>query len=621
MRIINIYFGYIVKNIWLRLLIAGFISLTSLAIVQIWFDLTKPELSGQSNQEPIAFIKQIKDDVDRRPVKRQVWQSLTKGDYVFSGEAIRTLKDSEVQIEFIEGGRSINIEPESIVLIAQNSNKELALDLMEGGASVVANESKKDDSTINLIQNGKSIVIKGSAVLSKSNTGSLEIQSNDIVQNINPFFINMNDTRLMSFKLMAPLKDKIIFTDGQFASVKLMWQSQAKDLQVKVSLGSQRSFLNTVRNVLPGDPQAADFNLNAGFHFFKMYFINQKTQKIVAESKLQRIKIVERNMPVVVNPTLNQTFLLTESQQNIQFNWTPGEYVKSYHLEVFKDVQLKNRILNKSFEKSMNFETQLPEGEYHYRLSAKFETENKLILGKVEKFNIVKKLSIENTAQTILPPPEKIEQISWVQTNYLDDLGAEEQKYIGSPEVEMKWETLKAERVSEYKIKLTPVDQPETKPFEIKSSTSVLKAKVLKPGRYIASIEGVDKSQKIVAASNPKAFVISELELLKAPLFEGGNKLVANKKGDFKVKWQSLDGAYRYKINLFDRNGKVLATQTTQNPVTTEVSFEDMSPGDYRIEVAGVDRGNRLGVFAKKIINVLDTTDLSAPRIKKLKVK
>jgi len=625
-----------VKNTWIRLLLAAFVSLTSLAIVQIWFDLTTPESLGVSAQEPIAYIRNVKDEVDKRPIKRQVWQSLTKGDYIFSGEAIRTAKNSEVQVEFVNGGHSINIEPDSIVLIAQNSNKELALDLMEGGATVTAlttqtaSEATQSVSTINLIQNGKTVLIKGHATLTKANNGSLEIQSSDITQNINPFFTMMNDTRMMSFKLVSPLKDKHIFSDGDSSFVKIQWANVPKDLLAKVALGSDRSILNLIREVQPGQSSIVDYNLSAGFYFYKIFFINPMNNKIVAESKLQKIKIIERSMPVVINPTLNQIFDIENVKQKIEFNWTEGEFVKNYILDLYKDAGLKSRIISKNFDKHQRFSVDLPEGEYFYRLSAKFETENKFIPGRIEKFVLNRKSELSNViAKPVLLPPQpvvaqpvKIEPINWIQTNYLDDRGAEEQKYVGQPELEMKWEALKGIKVSEYRIKLTPQNQNGSKPIELKTSQSIIKAKLLKPGRYIASIEGIDQSQKIIGSSNPKAFIVSELPMLSPPEFVDGNSITANKKGDFQVKWLYLDGAIKFRINLFDSKGKqVFDTKYTRTGGELSAKFEDLPPGEYKFEIAGMDKAGRFGAVAKKTVNVLDATYLIPPKLKPAKVK
>lgn len=624
------------KNTWIRLLLAAFVSLTSLAIVQIWFDLTTPESLGVSAQEPIAYIRNVKDEVDKRPIKRQVWQSLTKGDYIFSGEAIRTAKNSEVQVEFVNGGHSINIEPDSIVLIAQNSNKELALDLMEGGATVTAlttqtaSEATQSVSTINLIQNGKTVLIKGHATLTKANNGSLEIQSSDITQNINPFFTMMNDTRMMSFKLVSPLKDKHIFSDGDSSFVKIQWANVPKDLLAKVALGSDRSILNLIREVQPGQSSIVDYNLSAGFYFYKIFFINPMNNKIVAESKLQKIKIIERSMPVVINPTLNQIFDIENVKQKIEFNWTEGEFVKNYILDLYKDAGLKSRIISKNFDKHQRFSVDLPEGEYFYRLSAKFETENKFIPGRIEKFVLNRKSELSNViAKPVLLPPQpvvaqpvKIEPINWIQTNYLDDRGAEEQKYVGQPELEMKWEALKGIKVSEYRIKLTPQNQNGSKPIELKTSQSIIKAKLLKPGRYIASIEGIDQSQKIIGSSNPKAFIVSELPMLSPPEFVDGNSITANKKGDFQVKWLYLDGAIKFRINLFDSKGKqVFDTKYTRTGGELSAKFEDLPPGEYKFEIAGMDKAGRFGAVAKKTVNVLDATYLIPPKLKPAKVK
>ena len=169
---------------------------------------------------------------------------------------------------------------------------------------------------------------------------------------------------------------------------------------------------------------------------------------------------------------------------------------------------------------------------------------------------------------------------------------------------------------------MIPQNQSGGKSIELKTSQASVKTKLLKPGRYIASIEGIDQMQKIVGSSNPKAFIVSELPMLTSPEFIGGNKMTADKKGDFQVKWLYLDGAIKFRINLVDSNGKqVHQTIMTRTGGELSAKFEDLPPGDYKVEVAGMDRAGRFGAIAKKLVTVLDTADLNAPKLKKLKVK
>jgi hypothetical protein len=595
-----------VKQHFGRFFIAGFISLTSLLLVSTWYFFTAPKSKVDKSLTPIAIVKQIKEEVDRRPAKRQVWQAIANGEVVYSGEAIRTAKGSEVKVQFLDGSRSIDIEPESIVMIIQSANKEFSLDLMEGGASVVAD--KADAGNINLIQNGKTVAIKGAATLSKSGSGGLEIQSDEISAGGNPFFLMMSDMRLKNFKLLQPQKDKNIFVDKDQKSVDVSWSGIPTKVKTKIALGTERNNLN---QIFFTDTSAISLNLLSGFYFYKLYFLDPTTDQILAESKLQRLKVNERKFPVFVSPSANQFITIVnqsaDPKYKMLFDWTTGDFVNKYIIEVATDNSLRKKIFTKTFSKKSAFEFDLSPGEYYYRISAQFETESEIKVGKIDKFTVSLNKKID-------PTTIGLNLIQWGQDPDL-------QYYISQPELAMNWKTDLGKKISEFRIKLINVDDPLAPAQEIRSEKIGLKTKVFKPGRYIASIQGVDEGENVVANSQKREFTVKELDMVKPPQIIGDQILQANRDGNLTVKWNLASGAYKYKYRLIDELGQQVQGQLLDSATIDNVILKDLMPGVYLIELAGVDMLGRTGQVATRKIDVPAMSSLGAPKLKKLKVK
>ena len=589
-----------------RFIMAGMISGTSFCLVLAWYYFSEPQNKNVTNAQPIAVVKQIKEEVDRRPAKRQVWQSISKGEVVYSGEAIRTAKGSEVKIQFLDGSRSIDIEPESIVMILQSANKEFSLDLMEGGASVIAD--KADAGGFNLIQNGKTVALKGAATLSKSGSGGLEIQSDDSGAGGNPFFAVMNDNRLSGFKMVQPAKDKSVLIDANNPSVGMNWAGIPAGFKTKIAIGTERSNLNQVFET--SDMQFA-LTLPSGFYFYKMYFTNPATGQVVGESKLQRLKINERKFPVFVSPTANQFIQIVNQSANpkykMLFDWTEGEYVTKYLIEVATDSSLTKKVINQALTKKAGFEFELPPGEYYTRMSALFDGEEKPVSGKIEKFTISLNRKVD-------PSTIGVDLITWGNN-------AEKQFFINQPELEMAWESQLGKKIAEFRIKLQSSDDPYAPAQEVRSRDLITKAKVFKPGRYIASIQGVDQGENVIANSQKRIFEIKELDMVKPPVILGEEILKTNRDGDLTVKWNLANGAYKYKIRLIDELGQQVEGRLLESAQADSMNFSSLMPGIYRLELAGVDMLGRTGHVAVRKIEVPSMSSLGAPKIKKLKVK
>jgi hypothetical protein len=198
---------------------------------------------------------------------------------------------------------------------------------------------------------------------------------------------------------------------------------------------------------------------------------------------------------------------------------------------------------------------------------------------------------------------------------------AEKQFYIEQPQVSMSWNSQLGKKIAEYRIKLQNTDDPLAPSQEIRSRDFAAKAKLFKPGRYIASIQGVDQGENIIANSQKRFFEVKQLDIVKAPVILGEEILHADRSGDLTIKWELAAGAYKYKIRVLDELGQQVEGRLLESADANSMKLTSLMPGVYRLELAGVDMMGRTGLVAVRKIDVPGMSGLGAPKIKKLKVK
>ena len=250
------------------------------------------------------------------------------------------------------------------------------------------------------------------------------------------------------------------------------------------------------------------------------------------------------------------------------FDWTEGEFVTKYLIEVATDSGLQKKVINQAMDKKAGFEFELPPGEYYTRMSALFDGEAKPVSGKIEKFTISLNRKID-------PSTIGVNLITWGND-------AEKQFFIDQPELAMTWATSLGKKVAEFRIKLQNSDDPYAPAQEVRSRDLATKTKVFKPGRYIASIQGVDQGENVIANSQKRFFEVKELDMVKAPVILGEEILKANRDGDLTVKWNLANGAYKYKIRVLDEMGQQVEGRLLESAQVDSMNFSSLMPGRYR---------------------------------------
>lgn len=145
------------------------------------------------------------------------------------------------------------------------------------------------------------------------------------------------------------------------------------------------------------------------------------------------------------------------------------------------------------------------------------------------------------------------------------------------------------------------------------------RAAVPAAGRYIASVEALDKNGKVIGVSEPVKLAATELPLIGSPVLQpASGVLQSGLDGRTELKWETVQGAKEYHLTIQDKNGKELAKKKYDG---TSANLKNLMPGEYTVKVEAVDGYGRPGAQAvPRTLVVPDHSGLKAPTLKKIQV-
>lgn len=601
----------------IRLIIAASISASCLGLTHWWYVATSPEQNTHSNQKPLAFIGTTKDEILRKPVSRTIWQEVSEGDAVYNNEAIRTSSIGEVRLSFAEGGRHLDLEPDSLIMISQNNN-EISLDLMDGSFVVAKSEGATDTGpSLTLNSGGNKVdlsnataslskgvggidvqVLKGKATLESADGKSQDIESGKS----GVFGANGVSFNQQNLQILSPATESPTYVNPELVTPTLFkWKGFPANALVSLQTGNSR---RNLASKIETETSEGSLQLSPGKYFWKLVAKDKNTQKALGESSVYTLEIAARIAPTVIFPMEGSSALKKTADEAIEFRWLKPEKVRLVTIEVWSDAALKNKIFTKTLAKEELWSLPLKDGTYHWRVSATYPQIEKPILGKIVKFKV----------QPYVPPKPPV-VIGW--------LNPEEtaQFFVTQPSTLWNWQSAQQDQVKSWKLYLAESEEDfsakKYQTYETKELT--YKAPVTKAGRYIAMVEALGENSKVLAKSNFKSIDLTVTPLLDPPSFKPATgDLQADNQGNLSVEWSTVEKAQEYELVLIDRKGKPLRSAKFKGNST---ALKNLLPGTYKVQVTAIDEYGRTGTKSEaRPVQVPDTSNLNAPKLKKIKV-
>ncbi|WP_374032329.1 hypothetical protein [Bdellovibrio bacteriovorus] len=381
--------------------------------------------------------------------------------------------------------------------------------------------------------NGKVDLSQASASLSKGRGDSVDVQVLEGKASIKGSDGQSKDlTTREEVKILTPLPQKPVAMDAENPeAVPFQWQGFPANSNVTLWVGPSRKQLKPLMKAAPNANQLMA-SLPFGRHYWKLVATNPQGS-VAAESAIYKTEILARYAPTMVFPTADAEVPAVQTPYDMTFKWQKGDDTRQMTLELWADEQLKNKISSNTFTKEESFTAPgLKGGTYFWRMTTYFVDTEKPALGKVQKFTI----KPANQVQA------KVEFVP-VQINFTMPEKDMVQYYVEKPRLGLSWKADKAENVSAWRVKYhTEEEDPAlAQSFDVKEvQNTQVQAPVARPGRYIASIEALNKDGKVLGTTSSQILTVSPLPLLEAPSFTPAEgTLQASMDGRTQLTWES----------------------------------------------------------------------------------
>ncbi|MCB0385781.1 MAG: hypothetical protein KDD43_10340, partial [Bdellovibrionales bacterium] len=244
-----------------RLILAFCLSAACYYATEDWYRRTNVSIASTGRQEPIALLQELSNEVQRKPLTRVIWETISKDENLFAGEAIRTSDDAEAKILFLKSGTVIELEPDSLVVL-EETDAGLSLDFLKGNL-FVKTAGQATPGTALTLKSGKSeINLQNADVsLSKKQGDSVDVQvyggTAQVRQGGKTMTIDQAQSGTLSQQGMDVAKNQIqvtspspgepVYIDSKKREpVRFQWEKLSADYRVYVERGTTRSKM--VRN-------------------------------------------------------------------------------------------------------------------------------------------------------------------------------------------------------------------------------------------------------------------------------------------------------------------------------------------------------------------------------------
>lgn len=606
------------KRFWLRFGIAVMCSLMCYGATIYIYEATATR-SLTEGREPVAFVIRVDNEVERRPLKRTIWQELENADPVYPGEAIRTARLGQAKIQFKGNGKTLDIEPESLIVISKDRDS-ISLELLDGSVFVAQGEGSADadaakltlksqdgsidlsKATVSLSKNeGESLdvqVLKGSATLNQGGQSKL-LESGDVSQ-----LGAATATERELLKAVAPRADAPVFISSMNpVAQRFHWDGDTTGEGFELWMGPSRKTLSRVNGARRTEgAKELSLVVKPGKHFWKVVELDDG--KAVNETPVQRLDVQVLPAPSIIQPQANEFITMESEGLAVTFQWSSPDRVTESVLEVATEPSFRRTLVTEKFKDGQSrVERILPGGKFYWRVSAFYPEEREMIASPTQQFEVWVK-------------PPKVINITWNIEK--------EMQYPVEPKAQLRWTATADPDIKKWRVRVAPNEaelaNPESKDvLALELTETQATPKLPGPGRWVASVEALDADGRVLSKSELRGFDLTLIPPVAAPVFlpERG-ELRADNKGDLSLKWRAPAGVKNFELKLKSTEGREVSSLKSEK---TSAQLEALLPGQYNLEIRGVDQYGRPTdePIIRKVI-VPESSGLSAPKMKRIQV-
>lgn len=683
-----------------------------------WFNSTKDEVRHEDRQ-PVAKVNEATNEVQRKPKQRVIWESVTRNEELYPGEAIRTAPNADAQLYFMKTKTTVHLEPDSLIVLEQN-DQGLSLDFLQGNVFVQSaqNGSGGEGLTVKT-GNGEIKLNKADMSLSKGQNGHVALEVTrgeaELSQGSKKTALNKDKSADLTDKgvsiandridLLHPSAGETVYLNlANGEKLDLAWKPLPAGYKISVQVGATRAALDKSTTAqAAGESGELRLTTKPGRRYLRLIATSSDEKMPPMSSVVIPFEVAPKSVPILVEPEKDAAILKKAPDEPVEFSWESATTYQSQVFEVAADRMFKSVKLRKDFDGDTDdFSGILPDGAYYWRVTGflKVKGKSESLMSPIQKFNLT---SNWETKPPVLAGPANAQHVSYVdaqkagvqlkwqapqgvqrfrvtvqkktdsgwtrvqeqevetsfyhlldvkpglyqwQVASLDERGGEPkaaapweftvedmpkiewtesaptQEYIyrtPKPSLSAKWKPL-AVTPAYYRFRVAKAGDLDNAEWQISKQPS-LETALPEDGKYEAVVEALNSKGQMLGQSDVKIFDVKAFPLLPAPQWAESTPdvLKADGKGNLTFGWEKVEGAQNYLMILESADGKVLDQKEISR---TTASLNKLKPGEYQVHLKSVDGYKRPGEDGqKRKIEVPETSDIRAPKIKAMKIK
>lgn len=599
-----------------RLLIAFSISVACYQGVEYWHQ-SQRQWKPKMDKEPVALLKQTHNEVQRKPLTRLIWETVSKDEKLYAGEAIRTDKSSVATILFLKKGMLIELEPHSLIVLDENKDG-LTLNFLEGNMTATSVDEAGTNSTDKItVTAGKSQISLNNAnvSLSKSKDGAVGLDvfsgTAELKQGNKKLTLDKSRSGVIKntgvkvaenqIEVIHPIPGSPVYINPQEKeAISFAWQTLPPGYKVTLEAGNTRESLKPLPKTVSGSLGQLKQKIPLGKIYWRLVATSSSPEAPTLTSKVIPITVRPLIPPVVLEPEDGTKVSLSKENKRIRVAWAKRSPFESLVLEVATDPDLQKKVIHQPLSNKLNFtEIELTEpGVYFWRITGFIEQDEKLqaISSRRQRFELALKGKMD--------PPELRSPMNDQQIDFtlIQDQG-----------MTFTWDNLPG--VKGYELILKNTSDTKNKVLTRKTLSSPFQLKHLEPGTYEWTVTSIGPNGLKSQPAPPNSFVITEMPTIS---WLDGNQttefLYWTARPSLMVSWsKETPGVKAWKVHWHREQSPDTQSQSKIVNQPTLKTYVDQD-GFYNIEVEALDKDqNVIARSPKKQVHVREKPYLQAP--------
>jgi hypothetical protein len=641
-----------------RLIFAFLISI--LGIVASFKFLKPSEIVNRRDEEAIAYVDLMRNEVSRQAEGRLLWSPVQVGEALFPGDKVKTSGLSGAVIRFKGSESKLEVEENSIVVIALN-DKKLSLNMLEGRVFLDQKEGARD---IAVVSGGKAIDLSGSSAISVSETGESSVQnfSGSLFSDLNPNY------------------SESILSGDNFVNVR--WKKESRSENVEAFIGESPALLKKSNASASFNTGELKLKFSPGVNYWQLVSSVNGSE---VRSPLMKFVMNKPIPPTGVYPAMDENVKM--EKKPFDFKWLKGNLDSSLILQIARDEKFTNLVLSEEVKDRTFYTPQeiLPEGKYYWRLRARLNNtsvDSQVLaftvfpgdrlappvplapadgmiyyLGNIPSIFIKFDWKRQNEALAYefkVEGPGMNQELSLAQNSTSFSVGragkykwfvtsesAEGYKSVNPivrsfevreveklrwlmekkdfqylsnlPVLILKWEKARNSRGT-LKVGTSP-DLREAESFEVSGNDFPYRVRL--PGTYFARFSALDDNGQVSGETSLYEFSVTEAPLPPSPQWK--NPIVkATPQGDANFEVTNLKPGWLVVVKLQNNANQIVDERRFSE---SKFNLSGLLPGKFTVISQFRDKYNRLGETSRTTLEVPEKSTIAAPKVKGLNVR